>query len=328
MKEKIIVNKYQHPDETSDDESFIKHHNNIINHGSRNNNNKNNINAVTTTSLSNNINNNNISTIEMEIIDVVNSNNKKDKKKHETTEKSDHEENINNDTYSTPTKTKTRKRMINELITNDTFSTPTTRKRMIKEKKELTEDTSDSEKTLQLESLNDDDDIPLCQMKKKYISPSSLKQSIINDKGKVIITKEKIENKKRKIERRKKDVKTGLTQTMTQIYPRIKKNNQKPNIKKPINKYKNIITQYNTKHENDFDIPAFDGAPNEEITTDNPDINLDENEEDTITEIVNVRKGKGYKLELMGKYNTGQILWFYIHPAWKEFTEFIDEFMT
>jgi hypothetical protein len=171
------------------------------------------------------------------------------------------------------------------------------------------------------EYKSSDDDVPLCKIKTKYNSPSSFKQSIIDASGKVIRSKNKIKYHKKQIQRRKKIEKTGCTQTMTQIYGRGKKTTTK----KPTNKYKNIISQHNKIHDNDFDIPAFDGRPTKEITTANLDI--DDDEPEMITEIVNVRKGTGYKLELMAKYNNGQILWFYVHPAWKEFTNFVDKFM-
>ena len=150
-----------------------------------------------------------------------------------------------------------------------------------------------------------DNNVPLSEMKNKKKSPSSMKQSIINANGKLVVTKEKVLLHTKPVQRRRKIVKTGLTQTITQV------------VKKSTSKCTNLTTKYETKHDNDYHIHAFDGAPTEENHI--PTRKLDDDEPELITKIVNVRKGTNYKLEIMVKYNDGQIPWVYAHPAWRKF---------
>ena len=290
-KEKINEKKQQQHDESSDDESFLKHHNNIINkkyteHNTNKEQVQNNNMIINSTIVGKNNNLDNNNTVKT------------------TT--------ITDATYTTPTKQQ-KSNTINIANEEEQLTKSQARKRLMVES---TKSSSESEnESKNEEEKSSDDDVPLSKIKTKYNSPSSFKQSIIGDSGQLIKSKTKVEHHKKPIQRRKKIVKTGCTQTMTQCYGRGKKTN----------KYKNIISKHNKKLENQFDIPAYNGGPTNEILTPNPDFGDDE--PDMLTEIVNVRKGTGYKLELMGKYNNGQILWFYIHPAWKEFTKFIDNFM-
>lgn len=99
-------------------------------------------------------------------------------------------------------------------------------------------------------------------------------------------------------------------QTLTQMD---KKNKLKPKAKK-VYKVKECI----------YDIPAFEELPKDEVYKKSVKIKANELRP---LEILNVRKGNGYKLECLLNYNNGLSDWVFMHGCWTELPNVTESFM-
>ena len=111
----------------------------------------------------------------------------------------------------------------------------------------------------------------------------------------------------------KNKTKTGETKT--------KKNMDKEKKKTKTTKKDKSSKQKNKVDDEEWDIEACYDVPHKERKATTMKMMI------FPEKILNIRKGKGWKLELMIKYNTGELLWTFLHGAVAEVPDLTDLFM-
>jgi hypothetical protein len=154
----------------------------------------------------------------------------------------------------------------------------------------------------------------------KMIPNEDIKRISIKEKLKKIVQEERKLNTSARTRTSTKVITNKVKATTKVIKNNIVKNNNKQKVNNKITK-KDMINKSNKVSDEEWDIlPCKDVIHRERKATTMKMIVCPE-------KIVNVRKGKGWKLEVMVEYNTGETQWTFLHGAVAEMPELTKTFM-